>query len=290
MFDIGGPEFLVIAIVALVVLGPERLPTVMRQAGRFYRQAREMLNQYTAEAQRMFDEGLREVEEVGTTISSTWQDATSTPTTAPPPALRQLPPPLQQPDTAANAGPWALAAWYRDTHNDVEPQPRAQVAAPFALPLARPASDAWIDDLGAGGPTLMGLAPMEPIGEDGAAPLGLAIPEVPPAPQAAPQPVAPPAPSSARRTRPARTHHAPDESAIDLAEPELLPEPVGVVAGNGALHHEGTPAGAAGASDPEHVRQETLIQLYRTGDITLDKAAEFLGISQSEFRALLKRK
>jgi len=33
MFDIGVSEMMVIAVVALVVLGPERLPRVARQAG-----------------------------------------------------------------------------------------------------------------------------------------------------------------------------------------------------------------------------------------------------------------
>jgi sec-independent protein translocase protein TatB len=33
MFDIGFSEMMVIAVVALVVLGPERLPRVARQAG-----------------------------------------------------------------------------------------------------------------------------------------------------------------------------------------------------------------------------------------------------------------
>src|SRR3972149_5216026 len=34
MFNIGGGEFLVIALVALIVLGPQRLPDAARQAGR----------------------------------------------------------------------------------------------------------------------------------------------------------------------------------------------------------------------------------------------------------------
>ena len=45
MFDIGLPEFMVLAIVALFVFGPDRLPEVARQAGRMLRQARGMLSQ-----------------------------------------------------------------------------------------------------------------------------------------------------------------------------------------------------------------------------------------------------
>ena len=42
MFDIGLPEFAVLAVVALFVFGPDRLPDVARQAGRFVRQIRQM--------------------------------------------------------------------------------------------------------------------------------------------------------------------------------------------------------------------------------------------------------
>ena len=40
MFDVGFSELLVIAVVALVVLGPERLPRAARMAGLGVRRAR----------------------------------------------------------------------------------------------------------------------------------------------------------------------------------------------------------------------------------------------------------
>ena len=42
MFGIGLPEMMVIALVAVVVFGPDRLPELARQAGRFVRQARNL--------------------------------------------------------------------------------------------------------------------------------------------------------------------------------------------------------------------------------------------------------
>lgn len=40
MFDIGFPELLLLSVIALVVLGPKRLPHAMRTAGRWYNQVR----------------------------------------------------------------------------------------------------------------------------------------------------------------------------------------------------------------------------------------------------------
>ena len=42
MFGIGLPEFALLAIVALLVFGPDKLPEVARQAGRMVRQVRDL--------------------------------------------------------------------------------------------------------------------------------------------------------------------------------------------------------------------------------------------------------
>lgn len=44
MFGIGFPELVVIAVVALIVFGPDRLPEFARQAGQFVRRARGLAN------------------------------------------------------------------------------------------------------------------------------------------------------------------------------------------------------------------------------------------------------
>ena len=44
MFGVGLPEFAVIALVAVLVFGPDRLPELARQAGRMVRQVRRMAN------------------------------------------------------------------------------------------------------------------------------------------------------------------------------------------------------------------------------------------------------
>ncbi|MFC6287533.1 sec-independent translocase [Nocardioides sp. GCM10027113] len=44
MFGVGLPELAVIALVAVVVFGPDKLPEFARQAGRFLRQVRNFAN------------------------------------------------------------------------------------------------------------------------------------------------------------------------------------------------------------------------------------------------------
>ena len=60
MFDIGFGELLLIAVVALVVLGPERLPKAARLAGLWIRKARTQWNAVKAELENeLADEELR---------------------------------------------------------------------------------------------------------------------------------------------------------------------------------------------------------------------------------------
>ncbi|HEV2607468.1 MAG TPA: Sec-independent protein translocase protein TatB [Xanthomonadaceae bacterium] len=60
MFDIGFGELLLIAVVALVVLGPERLPKAARLAGLWIRKARTQWNSVKAELENeLADEELR---------------------------------------------------------------------------------------------------------------------------------------------------------------------------------------------------------------------------------------
>lgn len=58
MFDIGWPELFVIALVALVVIGPKELPKVMRQIGRWFGKAKRV----TWEFRRHWDDVMRESE------------------------------------------------------------------------------------------------------------------------------------------------------------------------------------------------------------------------------------
>src|SRR5579859_5924933 len=58
MFDIGWSEILLIAVVALIVIGPKELPGVLRMMGQWMGKARKM----AAEFQGQFQEAMREAE------------------------------------------------------------------------------------------------------------------------------------------------------------------------------------------------------------------------------------
>ena len=58
MFDIGWSELVVIAVVALIAIGPKELPAVLRMVGQWMGKARKM----AAEFQGQFQEAMREAE------------------------------------------------------------------------------------------------------------------------------------------------------------------------------------------------------------------------------------
>ncbi len=69
MFDVGFSELVVIALVALIVIGPERLPRVARTLGALMGRAQRYVNDVKADIQREVD--LDELKD----IRSTFQDA-----------------------------------------------------------------------------------------------------------------------------------------------------------------------------------------------------------------------
>src|SRR5688500_5854594 len=164
MLGIGGAEMAMVAVVALVVIGPERLPSVMGQIGRWYRKLRTMSNELLAEARAQWDEGMKEVEGVTNTINTAWNDAANAPDPAlPPPPLPQVPFPLSQARTAPEAAPFVLPACHNPPPPEVEPLGDAirTMTAPTMLP--RKVSDPYdpaTDDM-IGGPSLMGPAATE---------------------------------------------------------------------------------------------------------------------------------
>lgn len=56
MFNIGGGEFLVIALIALIVLGPQRLPHAAKQVGKAMGELRRLSSGFQSELKSAFDE------------------------------------------------------------------------------------------------------------------------------------------------------------------------------------------------------------------------------------------
>jgi sec-independent protein translocase protein TatB len=99
MFDIGWSELLVIAIVAIVVVGPKELPKLLRSIGHYAGKLRRAASEF----QHQFEEAMREseVEEVKKAIESVRVEGT--PLDRKPPV--DQPVMLPKPEAAAEAEP-----------------------------------------------------------------------------------------------------------------------------------------------------------------------------------------
>jgi sec-independent protein translocase protein TatB len=296
VFDIGMPEFMVIAVVALVVLGPERLPELMGRIGRTYRQLRQMSDEVTGEFRRQWEEGMREVEDVTSTVNSALQGATAGAPTPPPPPLAQPPPALQAPQSAADAGPWTLHAWYRDTVQEAQPEAPTYPHSPFALPRAvRPADQLVVGGFGGYGSAAPSGPPPEPEDLVDLAPDALMadLPEVPEPPRGTEATVAPLAsegatdlhvePAMPRATIPLNGQGTADGATATLrAAAPPLSGAAGTDGSSDGMDDRGTPGALS-------ERERTIIELYRSGGISLERAAEFLAVGPEQFQALLRQ-
>ena len=86
MFDVGFSELLVIAVVALLVLGPERLPRAARFAGLWVRRARAQWHTVRNELEQELaaDDLRRSLDEANAAIRDATREATGATGAAPP--------------------------------------------------------------------------------------------------------------------------------------------------------------------------------------------------------------
>ncbi|MHB8535472.1 MAG: Sec-independent protein translocase protein TatB [Sulfuricaulis sp.] len=74
MFDIGFSELVVIGLIALIVLGPKRLPEVARTAGRWMGQLRRFISEVKSDLDReIHNENLTELRKLKQELSDTRQ-------------------------------------------------------------------------------------------------------------------------------------------------------------------------------------------------------------------------
>jgi len=124
--SVGAPEILVILVLALLVLGPDRLPQAARTMGRWVGEIRKITGSLQAEVQDVVDEVMRPVNETATvateSFTSTYRPAdTGTSTTA------------VEPDPATAASPSTAVSEPLSTE-DGEHRLPADVPLPNAFP------------------------------------------------------------------------------------------------------------------------------------------------------------
>lgn len=83
MFNVGGPEVLVILLVALVVLGPQQLPKAVRSVGNVMAELRRMSSGFQEEIRNAMDGPIEaEAREQGARLAQRPEDADITETVA----------------------------------------------------------------------------------------------------------------------------------------------------------------------------------------------------------------
>lgn len=78
MFNITGGELVIILILALIVLGPDKLPDFVRRAGRVYAELKKMSSGFREEFREVMDEPVREMRETADLARSWFEEGKST--------------------------------------------------------------------------------------------------------------------------------------------------------------------------------------------------------------------
>lgn len=78
MFNLSGSEIVVILLLALVVLGPEKLPDAMRRAGKAFAEIKKLSSGFQDEVRKGFDEPAREVRKTAAAVKSAARMTTDT--------------------------------------------------------------------------------------------------------------------------------------------------------------------------------------------------------------------
>jgi sec-independent protein translocase protein TatB len=79
VFNLSGSEIVVILLLALVVLGPEKLPEAIRRFGRVYGELRRMSKGFQTEFKDAFDEPIRELKQTAQMTSDAVRSAIEAP-------------------------------------------------------------------------------------------------------------------------------------------------------------------------------------------------------------------
>ncbi|HEV7137519.1 MAG TPA: Sec-independent protein translocase protein TatB [Steroidobacteraceae bacterium] len=124
MFDIGFSEILVIFVLALIVLGPEKLPKVVREVGRWVGRARAMARQFQEQLEEEVD-----LDRPRTIRSQPVRPVGGTLTASPPPLIAEQ----------TGPAPSLAAGWQAAAEPALEPALEPAALQPGEPPEALPA-------------------------------------------------------------------------------------------------------------------------------------------------------
>jgi sec-independent protein translocase protein TatB len=143
MFNLSGSEIVFLLLLALIVLGPEKLPDAVRRFGKGYAEFKKMTTGFQTELKSALDEPMREMRETADAFKKAVNfdfDGDGD---------------IDQDDADAAAAAEAVASTAGEPSMDDEPAPTDAAAEPTAVgnepPLVRPP-----------GPTFHSAAPQQP--------------------------------------------------------------------------------------------------------------------------------
>jgi sec-independent protein translocase protein TatB len=123
VFNLSGSEIVIILILALVILGPDKLPDAMRRAGRTWGELKKLSSGFQEEVRKGFDEPTKEVRETAQAVRKAAAFPSKKLTYNP---LKDKPPVLPEGESVAEPDPAELVAT-AEPQPAAEPQPTAEV-------------------------------------------------------------------------------------------------------------------------------------------------------------------
>ncbi len=123
MFNLSGSELIFLVIIALVVLGPDKLPEAMRKAGKLYNDFKKMTGGFQEEMRNVLEEPMREFRETADMVKGAAMfdasQATATPALNPADEIRPKDPmgDSAPPEIERTPGPNFGSAAPRPTHH-----------------------------------------------------------------------------------------------------------------------------------------------------------------------------
>ncbi|MGZ4672233.1 MAG: Sec-independent protein translocase protein TatB [Ilumatobacteraceae bacterium] len=109
MFNLSGSEIVFLLLIALIVLGPEKLPEAVRKFGQVYAEIKKMSSGFQSELKSALDEPMREMRETAEAFKNAanfdFKFDTDEPAVASPPEPDKTPEAVAEPAEAATPEP-----------------------------------------------------------------------------------------------------------------------------------------------------------------------------------------